>query len=60
MIVSAFGSTDTPTSSGIDPVAMVHELASWVRKHSLHGDFHGIVIDYEVPIQFALDGKTVN
>ena len=39
---------------------MVHELASWVRKHSLHGDFHGIVIDYEVLIQFALDGKTVN
>ena len=56
IIVSAFGSTDTPTSLGIDPVAMAHELASWVRKYGLHG----IDIDYEVLIQFALDGKTVN
>ncbi|KAF8553127.1 glycoside hydrolase family 18 protein [Imleria badia] len=43
MIVSAFGSTDTPTSSGVDPVAIADELASWVREY----DLQGIDIDYE-------------
>ena len=55
IIVSAFGSTETPTSSGVDPVAVADKLAAWVREYGLQG----IDIDYEVLLQLALghDGK---
>lgn len=44
VIVSAFGETDAPTSSGTDAVTVANNLASWVRKH----DLQGVDIDYEV------------
>jgi len=44
MVVSAFGSTDTPTSSGLDPVSLANTMGNWVRQYGLDG----IDIDYEV------------
>ncbi|THH04521.1 hypothetical protein EW145_g5462 [Phellinidium pouzarii] len=43
VIVSAFGSTETPTTSGKDPVAVAKQMASWVKKYGLDG----IDVDYE-------------
>ncbi|KAF8682062.1 hypothetical protein AX14_004440 [Amanita brunnescens Koide BX004] len=43
LMVSAFGSTDTPTSSGADPVATANTFAGWVKTYQLDG----IDIDYE-------------
>ncbi|KAF9466092.1 glycoside hydrolase [Collybia nuda] len=43
LIVSAFGSTDIPTSSGADPVATANTMAAWVKKYNLDG----IDVDYE-------------
>ncbi|KAG5654369.1 hypothetical protein H0H81_003827 [Sphagnurus paluster] len=43
LIVSAFGSTDTPTTSGADPIAMADTMASWVLQY----DLDGIDVDYE-------------
>ena len=31
LVVSAFGSTDAPTSSGADPVATANTMAAWVK-----------------------------
>lgn len=42
--VSAFGSTDTPTSAGQDPVALANTLSAWVKQWGLDG----VDIDYEV------------
>ena len=43
LMVSAFGSTDTPTTSGKDPVTVAKDLAAWVKKYGLDG----VDIDYE-------------
>lgn len=43
LIVSAFGSTETPTSSGFDPTDTANTIASWVQTY----DVDGVDIDYE-------------
>lgn len=43
VVVSAFGSTDTPTSSGVDPTTTANNLAAWVKEYGLDG----VDIDYE-------------
>ncbi|KAF9223993.1 glycoside hydrolase family 18 protein [Gyrodon lividus] len=42
LIVSAFGSTDTPTSSGDDPVTTANNLAAFVLEYNLDGDFNAM------------------
>jgi chitinase len=42
-MVSAFGSTDSPVSNGVDPVDCARRLASWVREY----DLDGVDIDWE-------------
>jgi chitinase len=44
MLVSLFGSTDAPTSTGQDPVALANKMAAWVIQYGLDG----ADIDYEV------------
>lgn len=44
LIVSVFGETDAPTSSGADPVATANKMAAWVKQFGLDG----IDVDYEV------------
>jgi chitinase len=43
LMVSAFGSTDTPTTDGTDPTAVAQGLAAWVKQYGLDG----VDIDYE-------------
>ncbi|KAF8892265.1 glycoside hydrolase [Infundibulicybe gibba] len=43
IIVSLFGSTDAPTSSGSDPVATANTMAAWVKQFNLDG----VDVDYE-------------
>ncbi|KAH7914241.1 glycoside hydrolase family 18 protein [Hygrophoropsis aurantiaca] len=43
LIVSAFGSTDTPTTSGADPTTTANDLAAWVLEY----DLDGVDVDYE-------------
>ncbi|KZV73519.1 carbohydrate-binding module family 5 protein [Peniophora sp. CONT] len=43
LLVSAFGSTGTPTSSGVDPVAAADSLAQWCKDY----DLDGVDVDYE-------------
>ncbi|OSD02935.1 glycoside hydrolase family 18 protein [Trametes coccinea BRFM310] len=43
LIVSAFGSTDAPTSSGADPTSTANTMAAWVKQF----DLDGIDVDYE-------------
>jgi hypothetical protein len=43
IMVSAFGSTDAPTSVGADPVDTANTMAAWVKKYGLDG----IDVDYE-------------
>ncbi|KAF7370598.1 Glycoside hydrolase family 18 protein [Mycena sanguinolenta] len=43
LMVSAFGSTDVPTSSGVNPVTMATTMANWVIQYNLDG----IDVDYE-------------
>lgn len=43
LLVSAFGSTDAPTSTGADPVATANTMAAWVIEYGLDG----IDVDYE-------------
>lgn len=43
LMVSAFGSTDSPVSSGIDPVDCARRLSDWVKKY----DLDGVDIDWE-------------
>ncbi|KZT54424.1 carbohydrate-binding module family 5 protein [Calocera cornea HHB12733] len=40
LMVSAFGSTDTPTSSGDDPTTTANNIAAWVIEY-------GVDVDYE-------------
>lgn len=44
LLVSAFGSTDVPTTSGADPIATANTMAAWVIEYGLDG----IDVDYEV------------
>lgn len=37
LVVSAFGSTDVPTSSKADPTATANSLAAWVKANNLDG-----------------------
>ncbi|KAG1856974.1 glycoside hydrolase family 18 protein [Suillus subalutaceus] len=43
LIVSLFGSTETPTSSGYDPIDTANTMAAWVIEYGLQG----VDIDYE-------------
>ncbi|KAI0073512.1 glycoside hydrolase family 18 protein [Panus rudis PR-1116 ss-1] len=43
LIVSVFGATDVPTSSGADPVKTANTVAAWVKQYSLDG----VDVDYE-------------
>lgn len=52
LIVTAFGSTDTPTTSGANAVTVANNLASWVLEYGLQG----VDIDYEVHLCFTPDG----
>ena len=44
LIVSAFGSTEQPTTAGLDPIATANTMAAWVKDF----DLDGIDVDYEV------------
>ena len=44
IVVSAFGSTDAPTTTGADPVDTANTMAQWVLDNQLDG----IDVDYEV------------
>ncbi|KAG9310473.1 glycoside hydrolase family 18 protein [Chiua virens] len=44
LIVSAFGSTETPTSSGYNAVMTANTMAAWVTEYGVNG----IDVDYEV------------
>lgn len=44
LIVSAFGSTEAPTSQGADPTATANNLAAFVKQYGLDG----VDVDYEV------------
>ena len=44
LVVSLFGSTDAPTSSGADPIATANTMAAWVIQYGLDG----VDVDYEV------------
>ncbi|KAG6372517.1 hypothetical protein JVT61DRAFT_7623 [Boletus reticuloceps] len=43
LIVSGFGSTETPTSSGVDPMTAANAMAEWVIQYGVNG----IDVDYE-------------
>ncbi|KAG1880906.1 glycoside hydrolase family 18 protein [Suillus subluteus] len=43
LIVSLFGSTETPTSSGYDPIDTANTMAAWVIEYGLQG----VDVDYE-------------
>jgi chitinase len=43
LIVSAFGATDTPTTSGADPVDTANKVVSFVKQY----DLDGVDVDYE-------------
>ncbi|KAF7794237.1 hypothetical protein EIP86_005369 [Pleurotus ostreatoroseus] len=43
LIVSAFGSSDVPTSTGADPIGTANTMAAWVKQY----DLDGIDVDYE-------------
>ncbi|KAI0372704.1 glycoside hydrolase [Pilatotrama ljubarskyi] len=54
LIVSAFGATDAPTSSGADPTSTANTMAAWVKQF----DLDGIDVDYEdFNAMDASDGK---
>ena len=44
LMVAAFGSTNTPTTSGADPTDTANTMAAWVIEYGLDG----IDVDYEV------------
>ncbi|KAF9507653.1 carbohydrate-binding module family 5 protein [Hydnum rufescens UP504] len=43
LMVSAFGSTDMPVTSGADPAATANTMAAWVKRY----DLDGIDVDFE-------------
>lgn len=47
LMVSVFGSSDTPTSSGADPTDTANTMAAWVIQYGLDG----IDVDYEVSLR---------
>ncbi|KAJ6515099.1 glycoside hydrolase family 18 protein [Mycena vitilis] len=54
LMVSAFGSTDVPTTSLVDPIATATTMGNWVKQYNLDG----IDVDYEDLGAFnAQDGK---
>jgi len=54
LVVSAFGSSDVPTSTNADPVGTANTMAAWVKQYNLDG----IDVDYEDFNAFdAGDGK---
>ncbi|KAF9530434.1 glycoside hydrolase [Crepidotus variabilis] len=57
LVVSVFGSTDIPTTTGADPIATANSMAAWVKKYNLDG----IDVDYEDFDAFdAADGRAEN
>lgn len=46
LVVSVFGSTDVPTSTGADPFSTANTVAAWVKRYQLDG----VDVDYEVNI----------
>lgn len=44
LIVSAYGSTEEPTTSGYDPVEQANYMGAWVKEYGLAG----LDVDYEV------------
>ena len=44
VIVTLFGSTDIPTTSGANPVTTANTMAAWVIEYGLDG----VDVDYEV------------
>lgn len=53
--VSLFGSTDVPTTSGQDPVALANTVSAWVKEY----DLDGVDVDYEVSFSSPLLNSTV-
>ena len=54
LVVSAFGSTETPTMAGTDAASSANKMAAWVKQYGLDG----IDIDYEdLAAMNAGDGK---
>ncbi|KZP07501.1 glycoside hydrolase family 18 protein [Athelia psychrophila] len=43
MIVSAFGSIETPAESGIDPTLSAQNLVAWAKEY----DMDGVDVDFE-------------
>lgn len=57
LIVSAFGSTEAPTSQGADPTATANNLAAFVKQY----DLDGVDVDYEdFNAMNAQDGSAEN
>ena len=44
VIVSAFGSTEKPTTTKEDPTSIASQMAAWVKKYNVDG----IDVDWEV------------
>jgi len=55
LVVSAFGSTDTPTSSGLNAVTTANTMAAWVTEYGVQG----IDVDYEDFTAFNTGGGSV-
>ncbi|KAJ4489052.1 glycoside hydrolase superfamily [Lentinula lateritia] len=54
LLVSAFGSTETPTTSGKDPKQLASTMAAWVKQYGVDG----IDVDYEdIAAMNKADGK---
>ena len=57
LIVSLFGSTETPTSAGVDPTDAANTIATWVKTY----DVDGVDVDYEdFNAMNAQDGSAEN
>jgi chitinase len=55
LVVSGFGSTETPTSSGVDAVTAANTMAAWVIEYGVNG----IDVDYEVPFKLSFNNMSV-
>ena len=56
IIVSAFGSTETPTTSKENPTTVASQMASWVKQYGVDG----IDVDWEVSRLFFLHRHATN
>ncbi|KAG6868953.1 hypothetical protein C0993_007167 [Termitomyces sp. T159_Od127] len=54
LIVSVFGATDAPTSTGADPVATANTFAAFVKQF----DLDGVDVDYELPTSQFEEGTS--